>query len=460
MIRDLGIVRPGTTIYLPFHTFDSNDPSASVTLTGLATTDIEIYKDGSTIQRASDAGYALLDTDGTDFDGITGVHGISIDLADNTTVGFYEAGSQYWVVISSVTVDAATINFVLATFTIGYPDALLNTTIATLASQTSFTLEEGPADNDALNGCRVVIHDVASAVQIAQGVVSDYVGSTRTVTLAADPGIFTMATGDNISFFPSALVSTIPGRTLDVAATGEAGIDLANVNGTLDAADIGADAITAAKIAPGALAKGDQITGFNDLSTTQVNTEVDTALSDIHLDHLLATNYDPASKPGVATALLNELVENDVGVSRFTANALEQAPTGGSAPTVDQIADAVWDEDTTGHTGVGTFGEQLKTDVDAILADTNELQTDDVPGLIAALNNISVTDILTTQMTESYAANGAAPTLAQGIFAIHQMLMQFGISGTSYTVRQLDDSTTAFVVTLDDAANPTDAKRV
>jgi glucokinase len=59
-----------------------------------------------------------------------------------------------------------------------------------------------------------------------------------------------------------------------------------------------------------------------------VNAEVDTALSDIHLDHLLATDYDPASKPGTATALLNELVENDAGVSRFTANALEQGPSG------------------------------------------------------------------------------------------------------------------------------------
>ena len=71
-----------------------------------------------------------------------------------------------------------------------------------------------------------------------------------------------------------------------------------------------------------------------------------------------------------------------------------------------------------------------------------------------------VDEMLTTQMTESYAANAAAPTLAQCQFAIHQMLMQFGISGTSLTVRKLDDSTTAFVVTLDDATNPTDAKRV
>lgn len=217
-VNALGVVLPGTKLYLPFHTFDSNDPSASVTLTGLATTDIEVYKDGSVTQRSSDAGFALLDTDGIDFDTIAGIHGISIDLADNTDAGFYEAGSQYWVVISSVTVDAATINFVLATFTIGYPSAILNTTIATLSSQTSFTLEEGSADNDAYNGCIAYIHDVASAVQVAIGMVSDYTGATKTVTLAADPGIFTMAAGDNFSLFPPALIPGTLGRTLSVDA--------------------------------------------------------------------------------------------------------------------------------------------------------------------------------------------------------------------------------------------------
>lgn len=240
MIRDLGTVKPGTTLYIPFHTFDSNDPSASVTLTGLATTDIEVYKDGGVTQRASDAGYALLDTDGIDFDGITGIHGISIDLANNTTANFYEAGSQYWVVISSVTVDAATINFVLATFQIGYPDALLNTTMATRASATSFTLEEGPADNDALNGCICLVHDLASSVQIALGVVSDYVGSTRTVTLQADPGVFTSAAGDNVSFFPPALVPATLGRVIEVDANNR--VDVGSVAGTAQTAnDNGAD---------------------------------------------------------------------------------------------------------------------------------------------------------------------------------------------------------------------------
>ena len=75
-----------------------------------------------------------------------------------------------------------------------------------------------------------------------------------------------------------------------------------------------------------------------DLTATMkasVNTEADAALSDIHLDHLLAADYDPTAKPGAATALLNELVENDgSGVSRYTVTALEQSPSGGTNPNV------------------------------------------------------------------------------------------------------------------------------
>jgi hypothetical protein len=100
--------------------FDSFDggTGASVTLTGLAVTDIEIYKDGSVTQRASDAGYTLLDTDGIDFDSITGIHGFSIDLSDNTDASVYAVGSWYHVVVSSVTIDAQTVNFIAAAFRI------------------------------------------------------------------------------------------------------------------------------------------------------------------------------------------------------------------------------------------------------------------------------------------------------------------------------------------------------
>lgn len=73
----------------------------------------------------------------------------------------------------------------------------------------------------------------------------------------------------------------------------------------------------------------------------EVQSEVQDAIEANHLDHLLAQTYDPASKPGAADALLNELVESDAGVSRFTTNALEQAPAGGGGggATAEEIND-------------------------------------------------------------------------------------------------------------------------
>jgi hypothetical protein len=115
-----------------------------------------------------------------------------------------------------------------------------------------------------------------------------------------------------------------------------------------------------------------------------VNAEVDTALTDIHLDHLLAVDYDPAAKPGTATALLNEIVESDAGVSRFTANALEQAPSGTGA-SAEVIADAVWDELVTGHDGAGKAGTQLWTDIDDIHTDLGTA--------ITAIGDVHATDL-------------------------------------------------------------------
>lgn len=229
MTIHFGNVKPGRTLYVPFASF-AGSTGASVTISGLAVTDIEIYKDGSVTQRSSDSGYTLLDTDGIDRDGVTGQQGFSISLADNTDAGFYAAGSFYEVWVASVTVDSQTVTFLAATFTIGFDSAVLNTTIATLSSQTSFTLTVGPAEDDAINGCVVYIHDVASAVQGGFAYVSDYTGSTKTVTLAAGT-TFTAAATDNIAIFPPVQVFGF-GGTAGTFASGRPEVNTTHWGGT------------------------------------------------------------------------------------------------------------------------------------------------------------------------------------------------------------------------------------
>lgn len=108
---------------------------------------------------------------------------------------------------------------------------------------------------------------------------------------------------------------------------------------------------------------------------------------------------------------------------------------------------------------LSTIAGYLDTEIAAIKA-----KTDNLPAAPAAVGDIPTaaqnsTAVWTTQLTEAYAANGVAPTGAQGLFALHQMLMTFAITGTSYTVKKLDGSTTAFVVTLNDATTPTAVTR-
>jgi hypothetical protein len=116
MLVDRGDLPTGLTVPFMFPAYNAD--GAAVTISGLAVTDIEIYKGTSMTQRASDNGYALLDTDGIDIDSTTGLHGFSIDFTDNSDSGFYAAGSFYHLVVNAITVDGQTVIIVWA-FSLG-----------------------------------------------------------------------------------------------------------------------------------------------------------------------------------------------------------------------------------------------------------------------------------------------------------------------------------------------------
>jgi len=125
--------------------------------------------------------------------------------------------------------------------------AIHTTTIATLASQTSFTLTAGSADDDAYDYCVVVVTDESTATQKCVGVISDYTGATKTVTLGADPAIFTMAVGDTVEIYPPVGLRWINGAVAAGAETVEA---------TLAAGAITSDAFAAGAIDADAIADG------------------------------------------------------------------------------------------------------------------------------------------------------------------------------------------------------------
>lgn len=320
-----GEVPAGSVLPIAFTTYGKTN-GESITLTGLAVTDIEVYKGTSMTQRASDNGYALIDTDGIDIDSVTGFHGFSIDLGDNTDAGFYAAGSFYTALVSAVTIDSQTVSFIAATFRIKEAETVAGRHEVRVAS---------------------IANGVIAAATFAANAL-DAVWSTATRILTA---------GTNI-----------------------------------------------------ALAKGIGVTGFNDLSAAQVNAEADTALADVGLTTTVTGRIDAAISSRLATA----------GYTAPLDAAATRAAVGlGSANLDTQLADK------TGYALTASY--------------------DFAKG--------------TAAMTEAYAANGAAPTPVQALYAIHQTLMDFAISGTTISVKKLDHSTQAFAVTINSATTPTSANR-
>ena len=163
------------------------------------------------------------------------------------------------------------------------------------------------------------------------------------------------------------------------------------------------------------------------------------------------------------------------------------------------------DSGTTLDGKLDTIDNFLDTEVAAILADTNELQSDWANGgrldLIldgiladtavigsagAGLTGIpwnsswdaevqsECTDALnaydpptkaeldatwTTAQTESYASDGAAATPAQLLYMIYCAVGEFSITDTTITGKKVDGSTTAMTWTINSASSPTSRTR-
>lgn len=99
-----------------------------------------------------------------------------------------------------------------------------------------------------------------------------------------------------------------------------------------------------------------------------------------------------------------------------------------------------------------TIASYIDTEISALTTAVADLPTN-------AELTAAITALLTTQMTESYNADGTAPTVAQALFVIMQRLTEFAIASTTITVKKLDGSTTALTLTLDDATTPTSSTR-
>lgn len=345
-----GNVPAGSVIPFFFDTFDGGT-GASITLTGLAVTDIEVYKGTSMTQRASDAGYALLDTDGIDVDGITGIHGFSIDTGDNTDAGFYAAGSFYTIVVASVTIDGQTVNFVAGTFRLTVADNTAGTPVVDVGRISN--------DSTAADNCELMFDGTG------------YAGGTTKlgVDVTAISGDSTAA--DNLEAACDGNTYNVGGGAVVTAAvTGAVGSVTGNVGGSV--ASVAANGITATSIAADAInaaaVKADAVTKIQNGLATPTNITAGTITT--------VTNLTNAPTNGDLTATMKASVTTAATAATPTAAAVT-GNVGGSVASVtagvsladDAITAAKFDESTafplksadTGATAIARTGADSDT---------------------------------------------------------------------------------------------------
>ena len=112
---------PGDTLYFAFASY--NDSGDSEALTGLAVSDIEVFKNGGATARATDSGYSLISDTGQVGDRV-GLYRFSIQLFNTSDdTGHYDDGGWYQVAVDSVTIDGKTVRAWIGSFEIGTPVA-------------------------------------------------------------------------------------------------------------------------------------------------------------------------------------------------------------------------------------------------------------------------------------------------------------------------------------------------
>jgi hypothetical protein len=361
-----GILKQSTAVDVLLGPFvDSTDGVTAETGLTIAQADVQLSKNGQTMAQKNDATSCSHDANG--------YYNCELNATDTNTVG------QLTVTVAES--GALPVRFDFQVMEEATYDAL-------------FGASAGGFDS---NGRVDVASLAGSAVQQTGGHIHAYDDAGNALPAKTD------VTGLND---PTA--ASIADAVWDEAASGHTS---AGTFGEQCGTDIDAILTDTAEI--GSAGAGLTAVPWNASWDAEVQSEVQDAIEANHLDHLLAVDYDPAAKPGTATALLNELVENDGGVSRFTENSLEQAPsgTGASAAT---IADAVWDEAQADHTSAGSFGE-IASEIANIEADTNELQTDDVPGLIAGLNDPTAGAVADAVWDEATAGHTTAGTFGEQV---------------------------------------------
>ena len=497
MSKHLGDFDTSTVVYGKFTTFR---PSTGAAYTLGGTPALSVYKDNSTTQ--STTGVTLT----ADFDSVTGLNHFAIDTSADGT--FYSSGSFFDVVITTGTVDSVSVvGAVVGSFTLRKTSTLKPTT-AGRTLDVSAGGEAGldwanvgsPTTSLALTGTtiattqKVDIETIKTNPVVNAGTVTFPTTATlaSTTNITAATGITVATNNDKTGY---SLTQTFPSNfsALSITAGGVAKADLDTIK-TQTVTCAGGVTIPAATLASTTNITAGTITTVTNLTNAptsgdltatmkaSVNAEVDTALVDIGLDHLLSASVagTDVTDNSIIAKLVSKSATADwdtyvnttdshealrdrgdaawitaVGFSTHSASdvwavatRVLTAATNISGP----IADQVWEEAVADHSGTsGSTAESLNAAGSAGDPWTTALpgayssgQAGNIIGNLSVPTATSIADAVLSRSASNVEDTAAEHTLCGVILA----MMEHSISGTTLTIKKTDGSTTFTTKTL------------
>lgn len=227
----------------------------------------------------------------------------------------------------------------------------------------------------------------------------------------------------------------------------------------------------------GAAGAGLTAVPWNAAWDSEVQSECDDALAARGVTTTRTGYLDNLSAGAVATAAkllsyFQSSLRSDVTVDADIGGTYDDATD--SQQAIRDRGDAAWTTATgfSTHSAADIWAAGTRTltaidedsttlDLDATVRAAVGMASADLDSQLAALPTAAeaATAVLTTAMTESYAADGDAPTLAQMQYMLWSYLSERSIASVTLTAKKLDGSTTAMTFTLDDADAPTSITR-
>lgn len=345
--------------------------------------------------------------------------------------------------------DTIDIKFTTRQFSNGAPTTLSGTpTVAAYPGNSVTEITAGitlTVDFDArtgLNNVRVVAtgaNGYATATNYTLVITAGTVGGTSVV-------------GECVGSFSienrSALIPTTAGRTLDVSATGEAGVDWANVGGQGTSVTLSA-------------------TTVNDV-TTKSGYSLSAAGVDAVWDEDIVAAHGTADTAGRALRTLDTISDR---TNNSNLNSLLGVADSAGATVASQTTDEVWDEARSGHVAAGSFGEGVASVQGNVTGTVNDVvsgvavETGGIASTSFAAGAIDAAAIAADAIGASELAATAAQEVADEVLsrnlvggasngarnvrnALRALRNRVTESGGTLTVYEEDDSTTAWTATV------------